>query len=542
MTPAQIAREALRRLAAERRIPSPENYGELYNEIAGKGDADAEGRDLEYQLRLAANSLIATSRHAEAAARLGTACSDRTWPAARAALIALTQALEAQRRTDPTTLPGRLSFASAAARDAAGQPSAGTAVLREILVRLLESGCATHLSENDDLVLEGRVLCGRIRTAADDAALAQVAHDLSPYCARLEERAGALKSLRDGLARLLRLLVDNAAELIVEDSWVRDQLDLVRQIVSRGPMDRPALEEAEQFLREALRRQAEFKRALREAKDTLRDMAASFAGHLASMVEDTGSYGRSIEGHAQRLQAAEDIGSLKTAMEALLRETREIQQRTATRHREWVHTRERALAAEQRVQQLEEDLARTSQRLIEDHLTKTLNRRGFEDSYTRESARAERNGKPLTVAMLDVDDFKQMNDLYGHHAGDEALTHLAGVIKRTIRPGDTVARYGGEEFLLLLPETDLGQAEALVARLQRELTRHFFLHKNERVLMTFSAGVTQWLPGEEQSALISRADAALYRAKVTGKNKVMVEPVPAACRPELPPASLRAHR
>ena len=529
MSPAQIAREALRRLAAERRIPSPDNYRELYNEIAGKAGADPQAKAQEYQLHLAANSLIAAGRHAEAAARLSAACADHTWPAARAALVALTQALDLRQRADPSTTGGRAGPGNGLLREPAGQPAAGSGLLRELLVRLLESGIAAHLSEKDDLLLEGRVLSGRIRTAADDTALAVVTHDLSRYCAQLEERAASLKSLRDGLLRLLRLLIDNAAELIVEDTWVRHQLEVVREIVSRTT-DQEALEEAEAFLREALRRQGEFKRALRESKDALREMAAAFAGHLASMVEDTGSYGCAIEGHAQRVQAADDMKALKAAMDALLRDTRDIQQRTADRHREWVQTRERALAAEQRVQELEEDLARTTQRLIEDHLTKTLNRRGFEDSYTREAARAERGGRPLTIAMLDVDDFKQMNDRYGHRAGDEALTHLAAIIKKTVRPTDVVARYGGEEFLVLLPDTDLHQAEALVARLQRELTRHFFLQNNERVLMTFSAGVTQWLPGEEQSALVARADAALYRAKASGKNKVMVEPAPDARR------------
>ena len=120
-----------------------------------------------------------------------------------------------------------------------------------------------------------------------------------------------------------------------------------------------------------------------------------------------------------------------------------------------------------------------------------------------------------------------MNDRYGHRAGDEALVHLASVVKETVRPGDTVARYGGEEFLIVMPETKLVEAEAVLVRVQRELTKRIFLHNNERVLITFSAGVTEWLPHEDRDAVIARADAAQYRAKVLGKNRVVPAPGPA---------------
>lgn len=531
MTPAQIAREALRRLAVERRIPSPENYGDLYNEIAGKDGADTEGRAEEQRLTHAANSLASAGRHTEAAARVIAALADRTWPSSRTALLAMIEPwLEPHAHGGP-------------AGEAAASPPAGVAhgeMLRDILARLLESGVAAHLSENDDLLVEGRMLAGRVRKAHDESALAAVSQDLLAYCARLEERSAALKSLRDGLARLLRLLIENTTELIVEDTWVRDQLALVRDIVAQSPADLEAMEEAEQFLREALKRQGEFKRALAESKAALREMAAAFAAHLASMTADTGSYGEALEGHAERVRRAPDMAALKAAVDALLADTRGMRARTAERHREWVATRERAAAAEKRVQELENEIACTTRRLIEDHLTSTLNRRGLDEFYSREAARAERSGKPLAVAMLDVDDFKKMNDRLGHQAGDKALAHLAHVIKKTIRPSDIVARYGGEEFLLLLPETGLEQGEALVARLQRELTRHFFLHNNERVLMTFSAGLTLWRPGEDQASLIARADAALYDAKRTGKNKVVAAPL-AGPRPAVPlPAAAAA--
>jgi diguanylate cyclase len=93
-------------------------------------------------------------------------------------------------------------------------------------------------------------------------------------------------------------------------------------------------------------------------------------------------------------------------------------------------------------------------------------------------------------------------------------------MRETVRPSDVVARFGGEEFVLLLPDTPMDEAEKVMVRVQRELTRRFFLHNNERVLITFSAGVAQRRPGESRDDHIARADAAMYEAKATGKNRV----------------------
>jgi len=128
---------------------------------------------------------------------------------------------------------------------------------------------------------------------------------------------------------------------------------------------------------------------------------------------------------------------------------------------------------------------------------------------------------PLCVALLDIDNFKRLNDSLGHDAGDQALVHLASICRQTLRPQDTVARYGGEEFIVLLPETPLADAVTALTRLQRELTRNFFLHDNEKVLITFSAGVTQWQLEDGQEAVIKRADELMYQAKQTGKNRVV---------------------
>jgi len=158
----------------------------------------------------------------------------------------------------------------------------------------------------------------------------------------------------------------------------------------------------------------------------------------------------------------------------------------------------------------------------QDQLTGALNRRGLDEAFDREATRADRSHTPVCVALLDIDNFKRLNDTRGHQAGDQALVHLSHVVKEALRPSDMVARYGGEEFIIVLPGIGIVEAAATVERLQRELTKQFFMHDNERILITFSAGVALRAPQEPQDDVIGRADKAMYQAKKTGKNRVVV--------------------
>src|SRR5690606_2572761 len=99
-----------------------------------------------------------------------------------------------------------------------------------------------------------------------------------------------------------------------------------------------------------------------------------------------------------------------------------------------------------------------SRQMRHDQLTGTLNRRGLEEVFEKEAARAQRRGSTLSIGLLDIDHFKKLNDTLGHHTGDAALVHLANVVRKHLRPQDVLARFGGEEFLILLPETETDDA------------------------------------------------------------------------------------
>jgi len=207
-----------------------------------------------------------------------------------------------------------------------------------------------------------------------------------------------------------------------------------------------------------------------------------------------------------------------------MRETRTIQLNAQRSRDELRSTQQKVQESEARIRELELELEMTSDLVRHDQLTGVLNRRGLEDIFDKEIGRSKRHDTVLCVGMLDIDNFKKLNDTLGHDVGDQALTHLASVCRDTLRPQDTVARYGGEEFIILLPETSLDDALIALTRLQRELTRKFFLHANEKVLITFSAGVTQMTPEDTQAIVIKRADEAMYKAKQSGKNRVLPAP------------------
>jgi diguanylate cyclase (GGDEF)-like protein len=146
------------------------------------------------------------------------------------------------------------------------------------------------------------------------------------------------------------------------------------------------------------------------------------------------------------------------------------------------------------------------------------------DRLEQEMVRARRHGRPLSLVMLDIDEFKRYNDRFGHLWGDVALKEIASILQAVSRRSDVVARYGGDEFVLILPETPLDGAIAIAERIRVEVTEHHFRGKlDEVVALAVSAGAAT-TTGTEGGAreLVGQADTALYEAKRLGKNRVVV--------------------
>lgn len=229
-----------------------------------------------------------------------------------------------------------------------------------------------------------------------------------------------------------------------------------------------------------------------------------------------GGYQRRIKTYAERIRSSQDVEGIVRILELALNETAGLH-----RDQSVELAREEVQRAERRIAVLRDELEEARRLVQVDHLTGTLNRAGFENAYIREAALADRYETSVGVALIDLDNFKSLNDIHGHQAGDAALIHLACVLKRALRPSDSVARFGGEEFLLLLPHATVHSAARAVERVQAMLATHVLVYQHRPLRFTFSAGVAERKQGEAQAAVVARADRALYLAKNAGKHRVV---------------------
>ncbi len=166
-------------------------------------------------------------------------------------------------------------------------------------------------------------------------------------------------------------------------------------------------------------------------------------------------------------------------------------------------------------------IERLTNAAIIDPLTGCYNRREFESQLKKNMANAARHKKPLSVFMFDLDHFKEINDRFGHQAGDRILKEVAGIVRKNIRQEDILARYGGEEFIAILPETGREKAKELAERLREKISGLEITSGNRTISVTASFGVTRMQPDSTMDRLVSDADTMLYKAKRNGRNTVM---------------------
>lgn len=159
-----------------------------------------------------------------------------------------------------------------------------------------------------------------------------------------------------------------------------------------------------------------------------------------------------------------------------------------------------------------------------DELTSVYNRTTGINRLMEEMARSKRHNQHLSVAMLDIDNFKSINDNYGHLAGDRVLNHIALQIKNLLRASDVVSRYGGEEFLIILPETDEIKAFMALERVRENIARRPVKIGNGKLNITVSIGITEVDINDSSTDAIQRADLALLQAKRSGKNRIEIAP------------------
>jgi diguanylate cyclase len=188
-----------------------------------------------------------------------------------------------------------------------------------------------------------------------------------------------------------------------------------------------------------------------------------------------------------------------------------------------VETLRRLSELESEMAQLRSDFDEQQSLSMIDPLTGVYNRLGYMEGISREYARIQRHGGTLSIAIFDLDFFKNINDQFGHATGDKVLSSVAALLRKHVRGVDLICRYGGEEFVLVMPETNLEGAATVADKLRNVIGSSQFRFKDAPVPVTVSCGVASFRVEDTIDEVFERADRALYRAKNLGRNRCCLE-------------------
>ncbi|WP_328188707.1 diguanylate cyclase [Marinobacter sp. OP 3.4] len=244
-----------------------------------------------------------------------------------------------------------------------------------------------------------------------------------------------------------------------------------------------------------------------ELERTLRAELSELGGRLETS-SDLAELRTSVSGHIERI--ARTVEAFRT------QEDRREEQVSE----QMMLMREKLVAMETHCDQVREQLERERARALTDILTQLPNREAWDERLRFEYQRWQRYGRPVTLAMIDIDYFKRVNDSFGHKAGDRVLQLVAKAIQERLRATDFLARYGGEEFVAILPETSPEQAAGMLDEIRRHVADMPFHFQGQPVRVTVSAGFSGFREDIEPDLVFDEADKALYQAKTHGRNRV----------------------
>jgi diguanylate cyclase len=414
-------------------------------------------------------------------------------------------------------LPAAVEVPAAAPADVAS-PLAPFAPIARRFGATLRAALPVGETRGDALGIELDAMLATL--SAPSVAVAVVAQ-ADELCARVRRLLSHRQHLLEQLHALALELSAGLVDLAEDDSWTRGQCENLTARLTGVPSVR-AVRAASDLLAQTRARQKQVRTERDNARVALKDLIQQMLTELGELGATTGRFSDSMQRYAATVESADSLESLADVVREMVAESRSVHALVASTQARLQDGHARAADLEQRVHTLEDELRRLSAEVSTDLLTEVANRRGLMQAFDVEVARLARDGGVLSIGLLDIDNFKRLNDTLGHAAGDVALKSLAAHVQKQLRPADVVARFGGEEFVVLLPGTPVEEGQQTLTRLQRTLSASLFMHDGREVFVTFSAGVTKWRTGEALEAALERADEALYEAKRTGKNRTCI--------------------
>lgn len=325
-----------------------------------------------------------------------------------------------------------------------------------------------------------------------------------------------------GLKSMEKALVPLLQSFGIKLSQAR-QVQPVQDTSNRKPAA-ATLEESAGMLPDTNRRvDITYRQHLDEKRQRIQEIQEILAHHVSEVIKQNEEFGVLLEVEHEALQQTNNVEEVKTLKDALINEVEKLLKGHTALTNKLDSANKYLQIIETEGQHLNEELTRVHILSLTDELTELPNRRAFLRRLEDEVARVQRYGYPLSLALIDLDGFKSINDQFGHAAGDEVLNSYAANILSIFRHHDMVARYGGEEFAVLLPNTNTDGALQALKKVQKRTAETTFLFEGiRRPMPTFSAGLSLYKPGETPSNLIERADKALYQAKNLGRNRIEV--------------------
>lgn len=536
MLPAQLAKAALRRLVLEKLEPTPENYERAYQQEAGvlapRAASDAGGEQLAELIDRIVRGIEQRSRQWTTARKKDSL--QRVLVGSRGDAMRLQQRLrqllvswesEAPEEGGVETAPVPLEAAGVPDFIRAAEPARGHAPTAPDWNRIVSTFDNTVQRALPGAEADGRALAEAIadvsRRIQEQGANPLLADELKQLCQRADRLLQHRHHLLDQLGGLCRELTASLSDLAEDDSWAQGQCEAMRLKIDEGLTAR-GVKSVSDLLHTTRERQSQLRLERQRARDALKTLIGRMLSELDELGSQTGRFHQSVGRYADVIEKADTLEGLTGVVREMVEESRTVQALVAQTQQRLHDEHTRASGLTQRVNELENELRRLSEEVSTDQLTQIANRRGLLQAFEAERSRMERTGSSLCIGLLDIDNFKRLNDELGHGVGDEALKSLAAVVSRTLRPTDVTARYGGEEFVVLLPDTPVEEGQLILTRLQRSLSGGLFMHENRQIFVTFSAGVTAYRLDERIEEALERADQALYEAKRTGKNRTCV--------------------
>ncbi len=258
-------------------------------------------------------------------------------------------------------------------------------------------------------------------------------------------------------------------------------------------------------------------------RDELKKIISILANSISGLLHSSGDFDSGLDDCVDRLQKARTLSEVQEIREALLKQAQGLQERTRQMVEDVRLAQTQVDDANKKVESLKQQMEKVKQEIIIDPLTRTYNRRAYDEKIKQEMMGFQRYSRPTALAIVDIDHFKNVNDTYGHRTGDGVLRILSGVMKKEIREIDVLARYGGEEFALILPHTSYEQALDVTERIRRKVEESRFTYKSKPFSVTISIGVGTLRAEDTLETYVERVDQALYRAKNSGRNRVVGE-------------------